>query len=138
MNLPKVVIDTSAAFKWFAPGGEDSVPEALAIAQQAVVGELEIVAPAILHVEIANVVRYAGYPFSDAEQLVREFVEFRVGLYEADGPRLARALQLAYTHGLTVYDALFLQLAEELDCPLVTADRRAFAGIDTNVDIRLL
>ena len=138
MTLPKVVIDTSAAFKWFAPEGEDSVPEALAIAEQAVVGDLDIVAPSILPIEIANVVRYAGYPASTAEQLVREFVEFRVQLYEADAPRLAGALQLAYTHGLTVYDALFLQLAEELGCPLVTADRRAFAGIDTNVDIRLL
>ena len=34
--------------------------------------------------------------------------------------------------------ALFLALAEQLDCPLVTADRKAFTGIDSPVEIRLI
>jgi predicted nucleic acid-binding protein len=51
---------------------------------------------------------------------------------------LRTATDLACRHNLSVYDALFLQLAEELDCPLVSADRRAFAGIDSPVEILLL
>jgi predicted nucleic acid-binding protein len=39
---------------------------------------------------------------------------------------------------MSIYDALFLALAEELDCPLITADRKAFADIDTPVEIRLI
>lgn len=38
------------------------------------------------------------------------------------GPLAARAWQLR--HNLTFYDALYLALAEGLDCPLVTADQR--------------
>ncbi|MXW62860.1 MAG: type II toxin-antitoxin system VapC family toxin [Acidimicrobiaceae bacterium] len=38
------------------------------------------------------------------------------------GPLAARAWQLR--HNLTFYDALYLALAESLDCPLVTADQR--------------
>ena len=38
------------------------------------------------------------------------------------GPLAARAWQLR--HNLTFYDALYLALAESLDCPLITADQR--------------
>ena len=38
------------------------------------------------------------------------------------GPLAARAWQLR--HSLSFYDALYLALAERLDCPLVTADAR--------------
>lgn len=39
-------------------------------------------------------------------------------------PLLKRAARLGRELGLTFYDASFLALAVELDCPYVTADRR--------------
>jgi predicted nucleic acid-binding protein len=41
-------------------------------------------------------------------------------------PLLKRALRLGREFSLTFYDASFLALAVELDCPFVTADRRLF------------
>ena len=38
-----------------------------------------------------------------------------------------RAAEIAVEHGLTVYDAAFVALAESLDAELVTADRRLAA-----------
>ena len=41
-------------------------------------------------------------------------------------PLLKRALRLGRKFSLTFYDASFLALAVELDCPFVTADPRLF------------
>jgi predicted nucleic acid-binding protein len=138
VTIPKVVLDTCVAYKWLRPAGEKSVEEALAIAEAAAAGRLDVAAPSIMLVELTNILRYGGYSPEAAAGLLARFVEFHFEIHEPDEPRLAEALALAIRHDLTVYDALFLQLAEELECPLVTADRRAFAGVSSESEIRLL
>jgi predicted nucleic acid-binding protein len=136
--MMRVVVDSSVAYKWLRPFGESSVPQALELVQSAAEGIVELVAPALLHIELANTIRYTGLPHAEIESLIDEMGGFGVTLYDTDLPRLESAVRLALRHNLSVYDALFLQLAQELDCPLVTADRRAFANLDTEVEIRLL
>jgi predicted nucleic acid-binding protein len=41
-------------------------------------------------------------------------------------PLLKRAARLGRELGLTFYDASFIALAAELDCPYITADRRLY------------
>lgn len=135
---PQAVVDSCVAYKWLRPAEETGVPEALRLVEASGTGRLELVAPAIMPIELANVIRNARLPVDAALALVREIDGFHITLYPAVLPRLERATHLAYRHGLAIHDALFLQLAEELDCPLVTADRRAFAGIETTVAIQLL
>ena len=133
-----LVIDTSVVYKWLRPDAEESVERALAVAREAAAGVVDLVAPAILPVELANAVRYGTVDADDAGSVLELFEGFHFLLYEADCRRLVAAMGLAFDHGLSVYDALFLQLAEELSCPLITADRRAFAGVYADVEIRLL
>jgi predicted nucleic acid-binding protein len=136
--IPKAVVDSCVAYKWLRPFGEAGVPEALALVEASGAGKVELVAPTIMPVELTNVIRSARLPLEAALALVREIDNFHVTLYSNDVTRLAEAVRLAYRHDLAIYDALFLALAEELDCPLVTADRKAFSNIDTKVEIRLL
>jgi predicted nucleic acid-binding protein len=53
-------------------------------------------------------------------------------------PLLKRAARLGRDLGLTFYDASFLALAVELDCPCVTADRRLFDRVHTLQRVRHL
>lgn len=133
-----LVVDTSVAFKWFHPFGEDSVGVATEILDAHEAGSLLICAPASLHFELANSLRFSRLEPGDVMELAGKLHEYRVELAKATPSRLAEAVRLSYHHRISVYDSLFLQLAEELACPLVTADRRAFAGIDTPIEIRLL
>ncbi|TDB39604.1 MAG: PIN domain-containing protein [Actinobacteria bacterium] len=137
MNAP-VVVDTSVAFKWVFQDGEDSVPEAMALLDAHLARRILLVAPATLPVEVANGLRYSGLSAPDVLDALEAFEQLHLELIDADTSRIGRATSLAYTNDITVYDALFLAFAEELGCPLVTADHRAFADITTAVEIRLL
>lgn len=53
-------------------------------------------------------------------------------------PLLKRAAHLGREFGLTFYDASFLALAVELDCPYVTADRHLFDRARTLPRVRHL
>jgi len=86
--------------------------------------EREVAAPHLVDAEVAQVVRrYAARgELSEhvAVALVDDFLELPIVRY-AHGPLLRRAFELR--HNATIYDALYLALAEGLDCPLLTADR---------------
>lgn len=134
-----MVVDTSVAFKWLVSGDEGSVMHAQELLDASHAGTCVLAAPSTLTIELANALRYSRR--IDPKQvlaLVEQVASLGVELFATTVQRVHVATELAYRHNISVYDALFLQLACELRCPLVTADRRAFASIDAQVDIRLL
>jgi predicted nucleic acid-binding protein len=53
-------------------------------------------------------------------------------------PRLFRALDLSLQYQLSLWDCVYLALALERDCPVLTADRRLFrAGRGRHPSVRL-
>ncbi len=58
---------------------------------------------------------------ADAEAALSDFAELRIDRY--DTAALARRIW-ELRDNLTTYDAGYVALAEALDCPLITADRR--------------
>lgn len=137
MNL--AVVDSSVSHKWLCQHEEHGVAQAFDVLWSHRLGERTLIAPAILYVELASSLRYSKYlDQDDTLALIDALDELDIQLIESTTRRLATAARLSYRHHISIYDALFLALAEELDCPLITADRKAFADIDTDVEIRLI
>lgn len=134
-----LVVDSSVAYKWISHIGEDHVEEAFVLLRDHRSGTHVLAAPATLYVELANAVRNSrNVDRETALDIVAGLETLQIELVTPTPERLVAALRLSYRHNLSIYDALFLALAEELSCPLVTADRKAFVGIDSPVEVRLL
>jgi predicted nucleic acid-binding protein len=84
-------------------------------------------APDLLLTECSNVlwkqVRFQGYPVAQAECDQLDILGLAIQ-WTPTATLLPRALSLAMTHRITVYDACYLALAESLSLPLLTADQR--------------
>ncbi len=125
-NLPRYVIDASVAVKWhLRDEQDDDVAKAVLIDFRE--GRTRLVAPDHVRYEvpsaILNAVRRGRMAGADGEGAISEFLAWRrptVG----DDALIEGAYQQSMRFGCSLYDALYVALAESLDCPLIHADRR--------------
>ncbi len=117
VDRPPAVVDCSvlSAVLWAEPA---------ATAVQARLLNRSLFAPGLLRYELANVAHNkarAGVPDDVARAGLHAFAEQKVVLRDVRPDRL---FDIAQRCSLTTYDAAYLCLAEELQAPLITLDRR--------------
>jgi predicted nucleic acid-binding protein len=121
------VLDCSVAAKWVLP--EPDRTPALDLFQRYASGEVLLIAPDLLLAEFASLVakRHRRKQIS-AEQARTAFslmTKCAPRLFDT-GPQLSRALDLSLRRQLSLWDCVYLALALEYDCPVITADLRLF------------
>jgi len=126
-----VVLDTSVLVKWFR-SGEPLAAEASAFRQAYYEDRLNIVAPDLIPYELANALRYSSNAGQEeSTRAMESLYALGIEIVPATAARIARALALAYQHDLTVYDAAFVALAEELGADFITADEKLLKKVST-------
>ncbi len=122
-GVTPVVVDASALIAWLL---NDS-PATAALVEDAIVrrADAPLIGPVLLRAEVANAlsvaVRRARLTLAQAQQAAA----FGDGLPIELDPQAADVsalLMAANTHGLTAYDAIYLQLAVARGADLLTAD----------------
>jgi predicted nucleic acid-binding protein len=118
------VLDASMTLAWLFPPLDPTEP---VLADQ-VLDELdheEFVVPAIWHGEVANgILRGERKGLVTPSQTARFLTELDMADIETESPepRQSAVLALARSHGLTAYDAMYLELALRRGAPLATFD----------------
>ena len=120
------VVDTSALIRLFVPDGPmpDGFDDFLRGVER---GTNSAIAPELLVAEAANVVnkkRISGeFRENESAQLLADILSVPIRLFP-HRPILLRAFDLAREYQLTVYDTLYLALAEDHGAVIFTVDRK--------------
>ena len=119
--MTEVVLDASVVAKWFSPRTEEGQADAHLIRKRYGAGELLVVVPPLLFLELINLAA-RRWAWEEAAVLTMtislEELDFEVGESE-----LAAVAAWA-SRGLTAYDAAYVALAEARGIRLVTDDQR--------------
>jgi predicted nucleic acid-binding protein len=133
----RYVIDAGVATKWLLPEGDS--PSALKVLDAALARRITLVAPALIGLEFGHVLgkelRRGRCDAATAERLWSAFRGLPMALVSA---RLLqdRAFLISVTRRITIYDSVYVAVAELEDVPLITADAgliAAFTGSDSRV-----
>ena len=112
------VVDSSVAYKWLHALGEHHVDEAVDLMRDQLEGRVALLAPSTMPAELVNALRCkASLTPADVTELIKDLETIDVTLMDVTYARLDAATELSYRHKLSVYDALFLALAEETRLP---------------------
>jgi predicted nucleic acid-binding protein len=127
--MTEVVLDASVVLKWFRGEGERHAESARSLRASFEAGELIVLAPPLVHLEIVNV---AGRRWHWGETAL---VDLAVALenlsFDVREPEMTRVAKWT-AEGLTAYDAAYVALAEGEGIRLITDDDlivRIAAGI---------
>jgi predicted nucleic acid-binding protein len=135
----RCTLDSSATLAWVLPGEATAATDALL----GTVADNGAIVPALWPIEIANVLLQAERRrrITPAERLQALDIlqELPIRVYEQSTIAVfGAAAALADTHGLTVYDACYLELAIRSGLPLGSLDRDLRqAAIRTGVSLAL-
>lgn len=129
LGLAPIVIDASAAIEFL--GGD---PGWISAFDSWAIEERLLLAPAQFLAEVANTQLVGQHvPAADVARRIERLVAAGVDSVDRGLGGLLEAIALADSHGLTVYDALYLQLALDVEGELATLDqdlRRAATAED--------
>lgn len=119
--MTEVVLDASVVLKWFHAEGERNVAAARALRRRFESGELRVLAPPLLWLELVNVAaRRWRFDQRRLERLAGTLEELG---FQPVEPELVAVARWA-ARGLTAYDAAYVAVAEQSGAELITDDEQ--------------
>lgn len=134
----KLVVDASVAAKWV--NVEELSDKAVKVKDAHVNGDIELAAPIHLIYEVGNSIwKNKQLSNNDASVAISSIIKLDIQLIAMNVQRAQRTMDLARQVKTSFYDAAYLQAAEEMKIPLLTADQRqitAGRGVAKMLDLK--
>ncbi len=123
------VLDASVLIKWFSD--EEYTDIALKLRDDFFKGNIELVVPDLLLYEVSNALRYnPNFDENDVVEAVDSLYDIGIDIIIPTGDVIRSAIKFAFTHNVTIYDAFYAALADEIDFTLITADAKFYRKTD--------
>ena len=140
-SIETVVVDASVGFKWFVPeGSEPFVPEAQQLMEDLFQGRLTVHVPWLFFYELHNIFLFSQSRMSAhaTAEAIRQLHALPLEIHSPSADSGSNALKIAQRLHLSIYDATYLDLAENLVANLLTADQKLFQKARESKCIRLI
>ena len=128
------VVDSNIVAKWLLPEPDSSLARTLLVPQY------KLKAPDLLLSELANVfwkgARRGDFTVGESHELLNRFVSGHVDVTVRLLPSrlvIKHALQIASAERHSIYDCIYLALAVQARCRLITADNRLVKTIQSHI-----
>lgn len=117
------VVDASVLVKWFLHEKEADRDRALALRDLHISGRSTIFIPQLALLEVLNAVRFAPKAKEEDGELALEALQdLHLERKPPEADLLRKSNAIAWAYKITIYDALYVALAEQVGYPLITAD----------------
>jgi predicted nucleic acid-binding protein len=128
-----LVVDASVATKWHLKDEEDA-EKALLLLQRFTQGKVELFAPDYIRYEVPAALTFASSGRRPriqpelAQQAIEAFLALGITTLNSN-QLILESFPLVQQYGCALYDGLYLALANRLNLPFITADRRLYQRI---------
>jgi predicted nucleic acid-binding protein len=117
------VVDASVLVKWFLHQQEANGDRALALRELHISGRSTIFIPQLALLEVLNAVRFSPTANEEDGEIALEVLQdLHLETKPPESDVLRKANAIAWAYKITIYDALYVALAEQVGYPLITAD----------------
>jgi len=118
------VLDASVIYKWYVE--EEDTEKALFLREDFKKG-IKTAIPDFLFHELANALRYnPKIERKEVEEIIENISELGLEVIIMAPTLTKKALKFAYDYQISIYDSLYLALAQSLEFEFITADRRLY------------
>ena len=122
------VLDASVVLKWFV--SEQGSEDAVILRHEFVEGDRNIVVPDLLLYECANALKYhPDFTVSEVQQSIDSLFSLGIDIVTPTASLLKKATEISFSADVTVYDALYLALADEIKDRFITADEKFYQAV---------
>ena len=117
------VVDASVIVKWFLQNQEADRDRALALRDLHISRRSTIFVPNFVLLEVLNAVRFSPKAMEEDGELALEALQdLHLETKPSEFDLLRKANAIAWAYKITICDALYVALAEQVGYPLITAD----------------
>jgi len=124
MEKQEKVIDASVMVKWFL--NEENSNEAISLKKSFLKGELTLIAPDLIISEVLNSLRYNKQKEKELIFANKMLWRLSLKLVRANDEIMSKTIENSLKYGITIYDSLYVSLAQIHGTFLITADKELY------------
>jgi predicted nucleic acid-binding protein len=132
------ILDSSVIIKWFSHLDEENVEQASILLDLFGEDMVKISIPDLSVYEVGNALKHnKNFSAEEVKNIMDRLMDMGLDIIEVAKDLIRRAVDIAYEEDITVYDAIFISIADHLMIPLVTADDRQYTAANKGNIIQL-